>query len=105
VTTRLVFNPLTGQLDLVEPGPPGPPGPQGPQGPPGQPALAGTGALLYTQSVPALVWEVEHPFPYRPDVETFDNDGNEIIGDVSHPDLGVVRVEFGFAMTGTMRLI
>lgn len=80
-------------------GPPGPPGPPGPTGPPGIDANEG---LTYLQATAQTVWECANPFPYRPDVETYNNDGLEIEGDVSFPP-GLIRVEFYFPMTGMIR--
>lgn len=79
------------------------PGPIGPIGPPG-PAVQNTLAegITYNQAMPATVWELVNPFTFRPDVETYDNDGNEMLGDVSFPP-GLIRVEFYFPMTGTLR--
>lgn len=78
----------------------GDPGPAGPAGPPGISAIM---PVVYSQSVASKVWEWAHTFPYRPDVEVFDSSGNELEADVSHPP-GKVRVEFGFPMTGSIRL-
>ena len=81
-------------------------GPVGDAGPAGASAvLTGGAAVDYVQSVPSSLWVFIHPFPYRPDVETYDNGGYEMFGDVSHPALGVVHVSFGFEMTGTLRLL
>lgn len=80
-------------------------GAAGPIGPTGTVVLSGGNALVFTQSTPASIWVKQHPFPYRPDVTTYDNGGDEIIGDVHHPFLGVVQVSFGFEMTGTIRLL
>lgn len=103
------------------PGPPGPPGPEGdpglsgPEGPQGLPGLQGppgpagvdtTNAIIegitYFQSSPATVWELVNPFTYRPDIDTYDNDGFEMYGDVSFPP-GLIRVEFYYPMTGVLR--
>jgi hypothetical protein len=50
-------------------------------------------------------WLIEHSLPHRPDVETYTNDGDEVIGDVTHPLSTLVRVTFGFPMSGTARLL
>ena len=97
------------------PGPPGPPGadgyvgsngaagPQGPAGPQGIPGtVVGGEGLTYLQTIAITVWEFPNPFSYPPDVETFDNDGLEMYGDVSLPP-GLIRVEFYYPMTGSLR--
>lgn len=82
-------------------GPEGPPGPEGPEGPPG---VDSTGSgISFTQSTPSNVWEVTNPFPYAPDVVAYDNDNQEVVGDISFPP-GLVRIEFYYPMTGTIRL-
>ena len=55
-------------------------------------------------SIPLTVWDVEHTFPYRPAVVTFDQNGNEIEGDISYESNTVVRVTWGFPMTGSVEL-
>jgi hypothetical protein len=82
-------------------GPPGSTGPAGPQGPPG--AILSAEGVTYTQATAETVWEFANPFAYRPDVDTYDNDGNLIYGEVSFPP-GLVRVEHYFPMTGSLRL-
>lgn len=85
------------------PGAPGTPGPQGPQGPQGLPGTSfNSEGITYSQAIPETIWEFANPFTYRPDVDTYDNDGNEIVGDVSFPP-GLIRVEFYYPMTGTLR--
>lgn len=77
----------------------GSPGIQGPKGLDGL-----TFRLTYTQGVALSVWEVSHTYSYRPDVSTYDNAGNEMYGDVTYPLSSVVRVTFGFPLTGTLLL-
>lgn len=92
------------------PGPLGPPGSAGSVGPPGPAGVIGpvgpvatTEGITYTHAIPETVWEIINPFPYRPDVDTYDNDGFEIFGDLSFP-LGLIRVEYYFPTTGTLRV-
>ena len=86
------------------PGIPGTPGAPGAQGVPGIQGIPGAGAegLTYMQATASTVWEFVNPFNYRPDVETFDNDGLEMYGDVSFPS-GLIRVDFYYPMTGSLR--
>lgn len=84
-------------------GPLGPVGPAGPQGPQGLTGVNTTAeGITYSQAIPATVWELSNPFTYHPDVVTYDNDGCEMFGDVCFPP-GLIRVEFYFPMTGTLR--
>lgn len=89
-----------------ETGPPGPEGPVGPEGPEGPQGLSGdvitAEGVVFSQGTPSTVWEFANPFTYRPDVVAYDNDGNEMFGDVSFPP-GLIRVEFYYPMTGTLR--
>lgn len=107
-TTKVVVVRETQRLVVTAPGARGMPGTpgtngqdgeMGPQGPPG-----GT-AQMFAQAEPSDEWLIPHSYQYRPDVETYTNDGDEIIGDVSHPTTTLVRVTFGFPMTGTARLL
>lgn len=88
-------------------GPEGPEGPMGPEGPEGPQGLAGdvvqAEGVNYSQAIPSTIWEFANPFNYRPDVVTYDNDGNEMFGDVTYPS-GYIRVEFYYPMTGTIRM-
>lgn len=95
------------QADLT-PGPQGPPGPPGTPGPPGPPGPPGTTlieARTYIQSVPSNIWEFQHPYPYRPEVDAYDQNGDPVEGDVSFPTPTTVRIAFGFPMTGSLRLL
>lgn len=95
----------TALLEAVQTGPAGSPGAQGPPGPPGAPG-GGVGAAptVFVQSTSSDLWQFTHSYPYRPIVETFNNDGEEILGDESHPNPTTVRVKHGFPMTGTLVL-
>lgn len=85
-------------------GPLGPIGPMGLIGPIGATGTSVTAeGITYTHAIPETVWEFVNPFPYRPDVSTYDNDGFELFGDLSFPP-GLIRVEFYFPTTGTIRL-
>lgn len=91
-------------------GPPGPEGPEGPAGmtgPQGEPGPPGSpyGATTFTQSSASDVWEFTHTYAYRPGVDTYDNSGDPVEGDVTFPAPNVVRITFGFPMTGSARLI
>lgn len=90
--------------EVIVQGQQGVPGPTGTQGPQGTP---GTGVMAMTVSfdTPSLVWEVEHSYPYRPDVETYDQVGDKIYGEESHPTSTLVRVTHGIPMAGKIRLL
>jgi len=78
------------------PGTPGTPGTTGLQGPPG--ALA---EQTFTQSTGSATWTINHTFPRRPFVRTFNNDGEEIVADESFPNATTVVVTWGYPATGS----
>lgn len=80
--------------DPGQQGPAGAPGPPGPQGGPAAP-------ITYTQMTPSTLWQWTHPFPYRPDVDVFDPDGEQLMSVVLHPAPGLVHVRHDIPMTGT----
>lgn len=92
-------------------------GVSGPSGPPGLPGTAGaagatgpqgpTGGVnisSYLFSTASTQWVVTHAYPYRPAVETYDQNGDPIEGDVTFPTSTTVRVTWAYAMTGSLSL-
>lgn len=73
----------------------------GPQGPPGPAGAPGTVELVYTQSVADTDWWIPHAFTRKPDVTTYDAEGDQIHGQVSTSTPGFVHVSFGVPMTGS----
>ncbi len=71
-------------------GPEGPPGPEGPQGP------AGTGTLRFEQRFATASdrWVIEHNLGAYPTVLTFDDNGEEMDGDVTYPSAAVAVISF-----------
>lgn len=65
----------------------------------------GVTAITMQQAVAAAQWNFIHSFPYRPDVEVFDQNGESVEPDVSFPTASTVRITFGFPMTGSIRLL
>lgn len=85
------------------PGPRGEPGPQGPQGPPGQSAMAFE--LEQQFASPATTWVIEHNFgTYGLVVETFDQNGDSIEGNVRFVSDNQVEVDFYYATAGVARI-
>lgn len=67
------------------------------------PAGSGGGGFEMSQTfaIPTTTWTVVHGQGTRAiSIKTFDNADNEIIGDVSYPDLNTIRVDFYFAQSG-----
>lgn len=90
-------------LDIVTPGPIGPPGPPGPQGPDGP---QGPFAPIFEQhfAIPAMEWVIHHDLGVFPVVTLYDEDFQEISGDVMTPDKYTVIVDFDVPFAGTARL-
>lgn len=89
-------------------GPPGEDGEDGQDGEPGPVGPPGVDATTYRlelpQNIPAATWVFHHDFPYRPVVTVYDNNGDEVWVDVSHPDTNTVMVEFAYETTGMVQL-
>ena len=83
----------------------GPQGPQGPEGPQGPQGPAGGAAFVYTQTVPATTWTINHNLGYRPSVELIDSGSQEIDGEVAHPSVNQTVVTLNPASAGAARLI
>lgn len=96
----LVPEPVIELLEIVTAGPQGPPGPPGPMGPYGQRT-----EIEQTFAIPAFVWTVHHLLGGHPDVDTFDQNGDAVIGDVTYPDESTVVVTFAVELAGKVRLI
>ncbi len=82
------------------PGPPGEPGEPGPEGPPGEAA----GDIIYathTQGVAQTVWTFNHGLGYKPSVNTFNQDGDEIEGEVTHPTVDQTIIAFAVDVSGS----
>jgi hypothetical protein len=90
---------------VVEVHTPGPQGVQGDKGVSGDIGPVGP-SPMYEQvfATAALVWIVVHPLNTKPSVTTVDQNGDEVIGDVSFPDNSTVIISFGLPFAGTARL-
>jgi hypothetical protein len=58
---------------------------------------------VYTQSVPATEWIVNHNFGFYPQAEVFIDGGTRIVGDVLNQSLNQLRVYFSQPNTGRVR--
>jgi hypothetical protein len=58
---------------------------------------------VYTQSVPATEWIVNHNFGFYPQAEVFIDGGTRIVGDVLNQSLNQLRVYFSQPSTGRVR--
>jgi hypothetical protein len=84
-----------------EQGPPGPPGPTGPQGPPGLPGTAENTGYVYYQTSPAMIWTIDHPLAFQPNVTVLDSLGREIWpGEVDYLTSSVIRLTFSASVGG-----
>jgi hypothetical protein len=63
------------------------------------------GSFTYVQSVPTATWVIVHGLGFRPaGVRIEDNSGQEVVGEVTYPSAGVVRIDFAYAVSGTAYL-
>jgi hypothetical protein len=96
----IVEQPGVETLQIVTPGPIGPRGPIGPQGP------QGPFAPVFEQhfASPEMVWVIVHNMDLYPVVTLYDENHEEITGDVMTPDRNTVIVTFVVPFAGTARL-
>ena len=59
-----------------------------------------TVTLVYEQTTPSMTWVINHKLARFPSVKTYDNEGNELIGDLEFTDENSVTVKFTRACTG-----
>jgi hypothetical protein len=62
-------------------------------------------AFVFTQSVAASTWTINHNLGYVPSVEIFDSGSQEIEADVSHPSVNTAVIVFAVPIAGFARLI
>lgn len=65
---------------------------QGPAGPPGSGGGGGGNTLAYTQSTPSSLWIVNHNLGFKPLVDVFNNNDEEVAVKVSHTSTNQFRV-------------
>lgn len=100
-----VLDVLTAAVQLVEVITPGPSGPQGQVGETGAQGETGPAPMFEQHFADAVeTWVIVHPLNTYPTVMTVDLNGEEIIGDVSMPDMSTVIVRFAMPFAGTARL-
>lgn len=84
-------------------GPVGPAGPAGPQGPSGSGGGGGTSGvdLLFTYASPSTTWTMVHGLnTYALVVETFDNNGDLVDGEVDYIDANTIQVTWYYPSNG-----
>lgn len=74
------------------------------QGPPGNAGPGATPSFTFTQSIPAMVWTIDHSLGYRPIIAITDDTGEEIEATVNHPTTARTTVVFSRAVSGLARL-
>ncbi len=87
-------------VQVVTAGPIGPRGPEGPEGP------MGPFAPVFDQHFadPALIWVINHNLGVVPVVTLYDENHEEITGDIQAPDRNTIIVTFEVPFSGTARL-
>ncbi|WP_344543020.1 hypothetical protein [Streptomyces levis] len=56
--------------------------------------------FVFAQMTPSATWTINYTQGVRPDVDVYNNSGNIVIADVSHPDDQTVIVSFAYPETG-----
>jgi hypothetical protein len=93
-TQKIIVNPVTQAIAIVNAGPPGPPGPPGPSG----------AGYDFNQASPATTWTINHNLGYRPSVQMFTVGGLEVLGEIQHTSNNQTLISFNTAVAGTARL-
>lgn len=107
-TTLAVTEGVNGEgIELViqsgAPGQQGIPGPRGEPGPPGPPGSGSSTVVFYTVTAVSSFY-VEHTFPYLPDVQVVDADGNRVLVGAEYPDQTHIHIVFPAPFTGQIGL-
>jgi hypothetical protein len=89
---RRAFFDVERQIDDVEGG-------GGGTGPPGPPGASG-GSFTFTQMAPVMQWVITHNLGYRPAVSAFDNNNDEIVGQITHASVNALTIDFSIAVSG-----
>lgn len=69
--------------------------------------LPGTSAKRYehSQAVPSATWTIPHNFGSRPfAVHVVDTSGDDVIGDITHPNLNTTQIDFSASFAGAAYL-
>ena len=61
-------------------------------------------AFTFNQATPASTWLITHGLGYYPNVSTFDESGDQIVGQVIHHSLVQVEIQFNSNRAGDARL-
>lgn len=83
-------------------GPPGRQGDTGERGPQGEPGYVQP--IVHYQNMPSTEWTIYHNNGYRPEVNIYDNNDEEIIADIIYGP-NFVKVRFAIEMTGMVQLL
>jgi len=67
----------------------------GPQGIPGN-----DGHFEFSQVAPESLWIVTHSLGFRPNVTTFDDEGNVVVGAIVHINNNVLSIDFSIPVAG-----
>jgi len=67
----------------------------GPQGVPGN-----DGHFEFSQASPESLWIITHSLGFRPNVTSFDDDGNTIVGAIVHINNNVLSIDFSIPVAG-----
>ena len=60
-----------------------------------------TGTFVYTQELPAYVWNITHSLGYHPNVFVQDTNGIDIEGVIDQPDVNSLTISFTSPVAGT----
>lgn len=88
------------------PGPQGAPGPEGPAGPPGPPGTGSGISLDFAFAAPSTLWVINHNLgTKRVDVTLYDQNDEQVFGDLRVVDTMTVEVEWYYPLAGRASII
>ncbi|QXN72646.1 hypothetical protein RCZAHN_37 [Rhodobacter phage RcZahn] len=67
-------------------------------------AGAAISTFTFQQSIPAMIWTIDHNLGFWPDVTVFDTAGNEVEAQVTNPTMQRTTINFSSPVAGTARL-
>jgi hypothetical protein len=93
-TQRIIVDPVTQSVSVIN---------SGPMGPPGAGGVAAT-TYLHTQTVLSTSWLINHNRGFKPNADVFDNTGRKIRPAVIHHTINQMELQFLTPRTGTANL-
>ncbi len=96
---RLIVNPSTRSVAIIQGGPQGPAGPQGPPG-----ANGAAVAYVYTQVTEQASWVINHNLAFYPNFHVEDEEGVDLWPAAKHHSINQLELQFNTPRAGKAHL-